>query len=228
MCRSWLLEAHENVNGTHQLHSLQGRSRCMDEESYEKWGLKSPYWELLWLYVDDVLCISTDPKSVLEKEIGKYWTLKSGSLGPPTIYQGNKVSKVTLENKVTTLSFSSSQYIQNAIKNVEIYSQKSNWELSLYAPSLFITGYWPETDTSPILCWTKASYYQSMMGTLRWIVELGRIDIICEASMMASMMTMPRKGHLDQLYHIFITWKGNIIQKLYVIKPFLWLIRINF
>ena len=25
----------------------------------------------------------------------------------------------------------------------------------------------------------------------------------CEVSMMASMMAMPRKGHLDKLYHIF-------------------------
>ena len=42
-----------------------------------------------------------------------------------------------------------------------------------------------------------------MIGILRWVVELGRIDITCEVSMMASMMAMPRKGHLDQLYHIF-------------------------
>ena len=41
-----------------------------------------------------------------------------------------------------------------------------------------------------------------MIGVLRWIVELGRIDVTCEVSMMASMMTMPQKGHLDQLDHI--------------------------
>ena len=87
---------------------------------------KSPYWEFVLLYVDDALCISTDPKSVLEKEIRKYWTLKAGSLGPPKIYLGNKVSKVMLANGITTWSFSSSQYIQNAIKNVEIHLQKSN------------------------------------------------------------------------------------------------------
>ena len=41
------------------------------------------------------------------------------------------------------------------------------------------------------------------MGILRWIVELNRIDIATEVSMMASMMDMPRIGHLEQLYHIF-------------------------
>ena len=79
---------------------------------------KSPYWEFVLLYMDDALCISMDSKSVLEKKIGKYLTLKSGSLGPPSIYLENKVSKVTLENRVTTCLFSSSQYIQNLIKNV--------------------------------------------------------------------------------------------------------------
>ena len=38
---------------------------------------------------------------------------------------------------------------------------------------------------------------------LRWIVELWRVDITCEVSMMASMMAMPREGHLEELYHIF-------------------------
>ena len=113
------------------------------------------------------------------------------------------MSKVTLEYGVTTWSFSSSQYIQNAIKNIEIYLRKSNRKLSSYAPSPFIIGYRPETDTSPNLCSTEASYYQSMVAALHWILELGRIDITCELSMMPSMMAIPQKGHLEQLYYIF-------------------------
>ena len=34
-------------------------------------------------------------------------------------------------------------------------------------------------------------------------MELGRVDITTEASMMASCMAMPRQGHLEQLFHIF-------------------------
>ena len=56
----------------------------------------------VFLYVDDAFCISMDHKSVLEKESGKNWTLKSSSLGPPRMYLGNKVSKIILENGVTT------------------------------------------------------------------------------------------------------------------------------
>ena len=62
------------------------------------------YWEYVLLYVDDALAVSHRPREVLEKEIGKYWTLKRESIGAPTLYLGNKVSKVVLENGVSAWS----------------------------------------------------------------------------------------------------------------------------
>ncbi len=38
---------------------------------------------------------------------------------------------------------------------------------------------------------------------LRWMVEIGRVDIITELSLMSSHMAMPHKGHLDTVLHIF-------------------------
>jgi hypothetical protein len=34
-------------------------------------------------------------------------------------------------------------------------------------------------------------------------VELGRIDIITEVSMLSTFLCMPREGHLDAVYHLF-------------------------
>ena len=48
-----------------------------------------------------------------------------------------------------------------------------------------------------------ASYYQSLIGILRWIVELGRVGICLEVSMMSSHLALPREGHLECLYHMF-------------------------
>ena len=64
-------------------------------------------------------------------------------------------------------------------------------------------GYRPEINTSDVLIDADASYYQSLIGILRWMVELGRVDLTCEVSMMSSHMAMPREGHLSQLLHIF-------------------------
>ena len=163
----------------------------------------STYWEYVLLYVDDALCISMNAENILRKEIGKYFYVKEGSVGPPSIYLGNKVSKVTLDNGQEAWSFSSSQYVQAAVSNVEEYLKKRGQSLPAKAPAPFATGYRPEIDVTDELNMTDAAYYQSLIGILRWIVELGRADITVEASMMASCMAMPRRGHLEQLYHMF-------------------------
>src|SRR5210317_1670439 len=61
----------------------------------------------------------------------------------------------------------------------------------------------PELDVSAVLGTKEASYYQSLIGVLRWIVELGRVDICIECSMMSSYVTMPRVGQLEQVLQIF-------------------------
>ena len=66
-----------------------------------------------------------------------------------------------------------------------------------------MTSYRPELDVSPELTPQDSAYYQSLIGILWWIVELGRIDICLEVSMMSSHLVMPRKGHLDHVLHIF-------------------------
>ena len=48
-----------------------------------------------------------------------------------------------------------------------------------------------------------STYYQSLIGILRWIVEMGRIDICMEVSAMSSFIAAPRYDHLLQVLHIF-------------------------
>lgn len=51
------------------------------------------YYEYMLLYVDDCLCVSSEPRAALE-EIDKYFPMKSGSIEIPKIYLGAKISKV--------------------------------------------------------------------------------------------------------------------------------------
>ena len=64
-------------------------------------------------------------------------------------------------------------------------------------------GYRPEIDVTPELEPGEASYYASLIGILRWMVELGRVDICTEVSMMSSHLALPRKGHLETIFHMF-------------------------
>ena len=129
--------------------------------------------------------------------------MKKGSIGPPNLYLGNKVSKVTIENGVKCWSFSSARYIYEAINNVESHIKSMSHTLPNKASAPFQTNYRLEIDISAELSHSDTNYYQSLIGILRWIVKLGRIYIAVEVSMMSSMMAMPRQDHLQQLYHIF-------------------------
>ena len=69
------------------------------------------------------------------------------------------------------------------------------------------TSYSPEFDITPELISIDDAYYQSPVVILRWIVELGIVDICLEVSLMYSHLAMPREGHLEKLFHIFVYLK---------------------
>ena len=106
--------------------------------------------------------------------------LKEESIGPPKIYLGGHVRKVQLDNGVECWAFSSFQYVQAAVKNVEEYLSKRddvNWKLPAKVETPLKTSYRPKLDVSPELQLTDTAYYMSLIGMLRWIVELGRVDV---------------------------------------------------
>jgi hypothetical protein len=47
------------------------------------------------------------------------------------------------------------------------------------------------------------NYYQSLIGSLHWMLELGRVDLITEISLLAGQMAMPREGHMLAALHVF-------------------------
>jgi hypothetical protein len=107
--------------------------------------------------------------------------VQPNSIGKPTQYLGNKVSYVQLENGRNAWSFSSSQYVQSAVKNVEEHLSRQGRSLPLRVKSCWTSNYPPaETDLLQELSPADASYYQSLIGILRWITELGRVDITME------------------------------------------------
>ena len=71
------------------------------------------------------------------------------------------------------------------------------------AETLIRADYCPELDMSPELSPRDAAYYQSLIGVLRWMVKLGRIDICLETSMMSLYIVLSREGHLKQVYYMF-------------------------
>jgi hypothetical protein len=94
---------------------------------------------------------------------------------------------------------SSSKYVQCAVQNVKEYMAALPGDHMLmkkaYGP--FAGGYKPELDESPELDPTRSNFYQSQIGILRWCVELGRIEIVTEVSMLSTYLCLPREDHLE-------------------------------
>jgi len=188
------------------MRHLHFQSSLADPDVWMRPAIKtdgSECYEYALLYTDDVLVISENGDHVLRREIGKYFELKEESIGPPKLYLGGHMRKVELENGAKAWAFSSSQYVQAAVRNVESHLDKTGGKLPPKAETPVQTSYRPELDVTPELKPQEAAYYQSLIGILRWIVELGRVDICLETSMMSSHLALPREGHLAQLFHVF-------------------------
>ena len=191
------------------MHHIGFKSCPADPDVWMRPAIKSDgtnVYEYVLLYTDDSLSIGVDAESILRKEIGKYFELKEKSIGPPKLYLGGHLRLVELDNGVKAWAYSSSQYVRAAVQNVKDFIAKDEtkrWRLPCKAETPLCTSYRPELDVTNELSPREAAYYQSLIGVLRWIVELGRVDICLEVSMMSSHLALPREGHMEQVLHIF-------------------------
>jgi hypothetical protein len=75
-------------------------------------------------------------------------------------------------------------------------------------------GYHPELDVSPLLEPDQTSYYMSLIGILHWAIELGRIDIYIDVTLLSSFLAQPEVGHMNEVLHIFSYLKCHENSKL--------------
>ena len=156
------------------LHScmefLNFKSCLADPDVWMRLAIKSDgntYYKYILLYVDDALVVSENAESILQNELGRYFHLKEESIGPPTVYLGGRVHKVQLENSVWAWSFSSSQYMQSAIKNVEEYvgrPENSHLKIPSKVETPLTMSYRPELDVSSELTSRDSAYYHPSLG----------------------------------------------------------------
>ena len=159
------------------------------------------YWEYLLVYTDDFLCVSKKAKETL-LELGKYIKLKSEPC-PPDQYLGASIGLFQFEQGKPAWYLGSEQYVKEAICNVKAWLEERGLALAGKGFCVLPSGYRPELDLSTELNDDDANWYQQQIGVLRWAVELGRIDICCEVSMLASYCAAPRIGHLQALLHMY-------------------------
>ncbi|KAL7550233.1 hypothetical protein ACHAWF_013472 [Thalassiosira exigua] len=95
---------------------------CVDGDMYYRKASNPDgtlYYELLLVYVDDVLAISHDPKKIMET-IEKHFEIKNEKYGPPTTYLDGQLERFTIPGtNESPWSLLSTKYVKAAVANVE-------------------------------------------------------------------------------------------------------------
>ena len=159
------------------------------------------YYEYILVYVDDILCISCKP-TITMQQIQRVLSFKKNKIEPPEFYLGAKIEMKKLNGK-NVWTMSTKDYVKAAVTNIEEALKKEDKKLPTRTNTPMTSDYSPEVDDTPELGEEDATTFQECIGILRWAIEIGRVDILTEVSMLSAYQASPRQGHLDQAYHIF-------------------------
>ena len=154
------------------------------------------YYEYVLCYIDDMSCMTEVPLRTMEG-IQSRFKLKGDKIEEPTDYLGAGLSKMMMNDGQECWSMSSEKYVRAAVANVEEQLAKSGRRLPSKCGAPLTSGYKPELDVSQEIKAEGLQKYQELIGVLRWAVELGRVDILLEASLMSAHLALPRIGHLE-------------------------------
>ena len=121
--------------------------------------------------------------------------------------------KTDLDNECWTLS--SEKCIKTAVANVEEKLAKSNQKLPTKCMTPFASGHHPSEDTLNESNAEGLNCHQEPMGTLRWAMELGGVDILLEVALLSSHLALPRAGHPQQVCHVFGHLKNSPRRRLF-------------
>ena len=187
------------------MHDMGYRPCLADPDVWLRPAVKQcgfKYYEYVLTYVDDCLAISDNPKVTMQGIQAKF-KLKNDKYAEPTDYLGATLVKMTTASGTECWTQSSDKYIMASIQSVEATLAEKGNKLPVKCVTPFCSGYRPECDITAELGADGHKYFQELIGMLRWAVEIGRLDILLEVSMLSHHLALPREGHLEQAMHIF-------------------------
>lgn len=174
------------------------------------------YYSYIVCYVDDILVTDFDPGPLM-KRIGSDFRLKDDTDSPKT-YLGTDIKTWKYSNEdgedCSCWAIGSEKYSKEAISICESLMKQHNLSYTSTRRHGRKTPfnshlYRPELDTSNYCSAELHTVFQNLIGVLRWISELGRIDITYEVSILSQYLAQPRVGHLQQVLNIFFYLKHN-------------------
>ena len=176
-----------------KLHNIGFIPTCADPDVWCRPTVKPDgfeFYEYILCYVDNLLAISHDAQKVL-KSVQDTFKFKDDKIDKPDVYLGAQLDKMSVDS-FEGWTMSSEKYVKLAIENIEQTLAETNEHLPTKCRTPLSSGYRPDLDTSPELKTEGLQRYQELVSILRWAVQLGRVDILLETSLMSTHLALPR------------------------------------
>jgi hypothetical protein len=178
-------------------------------------GDREEYYEYVLMYVDDILDISVNAETIL-RDVQPTLKLKNDGIDVPEFYLGAKLLEEQI-NGVTCWTVTSHDCVKPAVKNVEEDTKGTARRLpTRNVKNPMSMSYESKLDVPEELRNKDVTFFQELIGVLWWATEIGMVDILIEVSLLLQYRANPRKGHLEQLLHIFGFLKKHPKQTLYL------------
>ena len=169
------------------------------------------HYEYIATYVDDLMVWSKNPMKWIDILQQDY---KLKGIGRPEYYLGGNFIELNehWSSENVRLALSAETYINNIIPKFEILFGQT---LSTSYKTPMLEDYHPEVDDSAFCSDDDSSKYKSIIGSLNWLITLGRFDVHFATSSLSCFSMKPREGHYKAakrvLAYLKACCKGKII-----------------
>jgi hypothetical protein len=155
---------------------------------------KGDHWEYVAVYVDDLLIVSKNPKDITDT-LERDHKFKLKGSGPISFHLGCDF----MRDDDDVLCYAPKKYIEKLLDTYERMFGSKPRQVS----SPLEKGDHPELDSSELLNEDDIKKYQSMIGALQWVIQIGRFDITTAVMTMSRFRASPRQGHLDRVKRMY-------------------------
>jgi hypothetical protein len=152
------------------------------------------HYEYIVVYVDDLGIASLEPSTII-KDLEERYGFKLKGTGPTSFHLGVDYYR----DKHGVLCMAPKKYIE---KMIETYIRLFGSKPKQYSTPL-VHGDHPEIDDSQECELEDIKKYQSLIGSLQWVIQIGRFDVNTAVMTLASFRANPRVGHLYRCKRIY-------------------------
>ena len=162
----------------------------------------SEYYGMALCYIYDVIVIAAKPMKTMDG-IRAVFKLKGDKAENTDMYLGASLSELEMGDGTRCWTMSSEKYVKAAIENVEARLAKSDLRFPSRCDTPMSASYHPSEEITRAMNAKGLHTYQEIIGILRWAIEIGRIYILLEVSLLSSHLVLLRIGNLQAVYWIF-------------------------